>query len=117
MPELPEMETYRRYLETTVAGSRIVESEILRDRSINVAPELFRERTVHQSITHVRRAGKQIIFGLTSGDALLVHLMLGGWMYLGSDEDVPEHRSQVTLTFDNGHSLFFLGLRLGYLQS
>ena len=115
MPELPEMENYRRLLSNKLLGRRIVGVTIHRERSINVPVESFIEQTKGQTIQRIGRRGKQIIFDLENGRVLLLHLMLGGWMYLGTQEDRPDRTFQVILDFGN-ISLYFIGLRLGYLH-
>ncbi|MEC1524848.1 bifunctional DNA-formamidopyrimidine glycosylase/DNA-(apurinic or apyrimidinic site) lyase [Neobacillus niacini] len=115
MPELPEMENYRRMLNQKVAGQTITEVQINREKSINVNPVLFSSTVVNQKIVTVNRRGKHLLFHLDNGQVLLLHLMLGGWMYLGTEEDKPNRTIQVRLSFGH-HHLYFIGLRLGYLH-
>ncbi|MFD1675897.1 Fpg/Nei family DNA glycosylase [Alicyclobacillus fodiniaquatilis] len=116
MPELPEMETYRTRLLQTVVHKPIEHVEILREKTINVSPADFIRRVRGRQITDVTRRGKHLVFWLDSGDALLLHLMLGGWLYFGNSRDTPSHRSQVILSLPHDEQLFFLGLRLGFLH-
>ena len=53
---------------------------------------------------------------ITNGRRLLLHLMLGGLLYLGSSEDRPERTTQIEITFGSDLVLYFMGLRLGYLH-
>lgn len=41
MPELPEMETYRKLLEERVGGMVITEARVEREKTINVPPQMF----------------------------------------------------------------------------
>ncbi|MCM3669771.1 bifunctional DNA-formamidopyrimidine glycosylase/DNA-(apurinic or apyrimidinic site) lyase [Mesobacillus maritimus] len=115
MPELPEMETYKRLLNERIAGKLISDIEINRDKSINVSSDQFISEVKGQTVTRVERRAKHLIFRLGSGKNLLLHLMLGGWMYLGNDEDNPDRTKQVILSFGD-EKLYFIGLRLGYLH-
>ncbi|HBZ56133.1 MAG TPA: formamidopyrimidine-DNA glycosylase, partial [Syntrophobacteraceae bacterium] len=67
MPELPEVETIRRYLEPA-AGCRIRDVQRPRSRlqSISISPPLgqFRRRAVGRTIVAVRRAGKRVVLEL-----------------------------------------------------
>jgi deoxyribonuclease-4 len=56
------------------------------------------------------------LFHLDNGRRLLLHLMLGGLLYLGSSEDRPERTTQIEITFGPDLVLYFMGLRLGYLH-
>jgi formamidopyrimidine-DNA glycosylase len=115
MPELPEMETYKRLLNEKIQGKLITNVEINREKSINVAPDQFTQEVKNTSVIAVERRAKHLIFKLSSGKNLVLHLMLGGWMYFGNDDDQPERTKQIILTFSNG-KLYFIGLRLGYLH-
>jgi len=115
MPELPEMETYRRLLSERIVGKPMTEIEINREKSINIPPSQFIQELQGNTITKIDRRAKHLIFQLSSGKSLLLHLMLGGWMYLGNDEDNPDRTKQVIVSFGN-EKLYFIGLRLGYLH-
>ncbi|MEH7272907.1 bifunctional DNA-formamidopyrimidine glycosylase/DNA-(apurinic or apyrimidinic site) lyase [Neobacillus vireti] len=115
MPELPEMENYRRLLNQKIAGQMITEVEINRDKSVNVDPNHFIRAVANQRVVTVDRRGKHLLFRLDNKQVLLLHLMLGGWMYFGTEEDKPERTIQVRLSFGQYH-LYFIGLRLGYLH-
>lgn len=115
MPELPEMETYKRFLNEKLQGDTIKNVEVTREKSINVTPSQFIETLLSSIITNVSRRGKHLIFHLNNDKKLLLHLMLGGWMYFGAPENSPNRTKQIIITTSRG-SLFFIGLRLGYLH-
>lgn len=115
MPELPEMETYRKLLNDEIAGALITGTEVTREKSINVTPEQFDEQLRGRSIWYIERRGKHLIFHLDNGKRLELHLMLGGFMFFGQEEDKPDRSAQVTLRLDRGN-LYFMGLRLGHLH-
>lgn len=115
MPELPEMETYKILLGQKLSGQTITAIEVNREKSINITPGQFSNELINKRITSMDRRGKHLIFNLDTGKSLLLHLMLGGWMYLGSEDDQPERTKQVILSFGN-RKLYFIGLRLGWLH-
>ena len=115
MPELPEMETYRRLLSERLTGKEISSVTINREKSINLESAVFIHKVQGAKIQAIHRRAKHIIFKLSTGDNLLLHLMLGGWMYLGSEGDQPKRTKQVILSFGE-MELYFIGLRLGYLH-
>jgi len=115
MPELPEMENYKILLNQKIAGQTITDVQINREKSINLNPDLFMKTAQHQKIITIKRRGKLLLFHLQNGQILLLHLMLGGWMYYGTEEDQPKRTIQVRLSFGE-HHLYFIGLRLGYLH-
>ena len=115
MPELPEMETYRRMLNERVGGRTVQAATVTREKTINVSPGQFLSRVEGRIIERVDRAAKTLLFRLDSGDSLQLHLMLGGSMFYGRPEEAPDRTAQVSLQFGE-HVLFFHGLRLGYLH-
>ncbi|WP_216827736.1 DNA-formamidopyrimidine glycosylase [Alkalihalobacterium elongatum] len=115
MPELPEMENYKNLLNQKINGKIISNVTVTREKTINTNVELFRQSVINKRVTKVSRRAKHLIFELDSGMNLLLHLMLGGWMYYGDEHDQPDRTKQVTLSFGT-NQLFFIGLRLGYLH-
>jgi len=115
MPEWPEMESYRNQLAGKIAGARILEAEVTREKSVNLPPQEFKSETEGRTIWFVEHRGKYLLFHLDNGKRLLLHLMLGGWIYYGEGDDAPTGTAQVVLRLQNG-SLYFCGLRLGYLH-
>jgi formamidopyrimidine-DNA glycosylase len=115
MPELPEMETYKLLLTDKITQQRITAVEINRKKSINLSETVFIEEVSGQIILSIERRAKHLLFHLSNEKSLLLHLMLGGLMFYGSDYNKPNRTVQVKLSFGNQH-LFFIGLRLGYLH-
>jgi formamidopyrimidine-DNA glycosylase len=115
MPELPEMENYKLLLVQKLAGKTISNVEIIREKSINVVADTFIKNVRGQRIIAIERKAKHLLFHLDNGQVLLLHLMLGGWMFYGIEEDKPKRTVQIQLSFGEAH-LYFIGLRLGYLH-
>jgi formamidopyrimidine-DNA glycosylase len=115
MPELPEMENYKKLLTNKIIGKTIIDIEVNREKSINTSSTDFIQELRGKQIVKIDRRAKHLIFRLSSGKNLLLHLMLGGWMYIGNDNDSPNRTKQVILSFQD-IKLYFIGLRLGYLH-
>ncbi|UJF35965.1 DNA-formamidopyrimidine glycosylase [Paenibacillus hexagrammi] len=116
MPELPEMENYRRLLSQLIVGKPITHVTVNRSKSINMPDSEFIYRIVNHRLTQIARRAKHLLFQLDTGETLVLHLMLGGWMHLGSDADKPDRNTQVEFEFNRSEKLYFIGLRLGYLH-
>lgn len=115
MPELPEMETYRTLLQKRIVPLAITGTDVQREKTINLPPAEFDRILRGNRLVNVERRAKYLVFRLETGHALLLHLMLGGFLYLGTTEDKLNRTAQVTLAFDRD-ILYFHGLRLGYLH-
>ncbi|WP_345740639.1 DNA-formamidopyrimidine glycosylase family protein [Metabacillus endolithicus] len=109
MPELPEMENYKRIFEQKLIGRKIEAVEVTREKTINKPVVEFVGAVQGKTLVAVERRAKHLIFKLNSGENLLVHLMLGGLMYIGSEQDSPDRTKQVTISFGND-LLFFIGI-------
>lgn len=115
MPELPEMENYRRLLSNHIINVPITGVNVGREKSVNMDPDTFSRRLTGARIVFVERRGKHLLFHLHDGSRLLLHLMLGGLLYFGSKEQRPDRTTQVEISFGE-RTLYFMGLRLGYLH-
>lgn len=115
MPELPEMEHYKFLLHEKIQGKKITAVAIQREKSINLPTEAFIQQVTMQKVMGIDRRAKYLIFHLENGAHLLLHLMLGGWLFYGKAEEKPNRTVQVQLSFGDQH-LYFIGLRLGYLH-
>lgn len=118
MPELPEMETYRRHLCRTIVGHRIRSIIAERPKRLNQPAAQASLVLANSAIQSIERRGKSLAiwFEPTSGNfrVLYVHLMLGGRIDLSS---TPQP-SAVGLALDhNLHVNFHVGLgRLDFLD-
>lgn len=118
MPEIPEMEIYRRYLTDSVLEKSITEVIVNREKSINVSIEMFTQKLVGQSFTGVTRYGKALVLGLSNGRYIITHMMLDGRLYWQQPGEAqsPQKPGHVVLTFQDGSSLHFHDMRLGYVH-
>lgn len=115
MPELPEMENYRLLLSNKMIGRQITAAAVERVKSINMEPERFIGLVSGQTVLRLERRAKHLLFHLSNHMVLVLHLMLGGLMFYGREEDKPDRTVQVTLYFGL-ERLYFIGLRLGWLH-
>jgi formamidopyrimidine-DNA glycosylase len=84
MPELPEVETFRRYLlqgndgSPSILGKRIRDTELLWEGTLaSPTPVEFFDRIKGQYISGIGRRGKNLLIRL-SRDTLIIHLRMSG---------------------------------------
>ncbi len=106
MPELPEVETTRRGIETAVTGRRIL-TLIVRDRRLRwpVAPHL-EVVLAGQKIKGVGRRAKYLLIHCERG-ALILHLGMSGSLRLVESAVPTIKHDHFDLTLDSGQSLRF----------
>ena len=115
MPELPDVETVRRYLISQgLVGRTIVGSQILWPRAIRSSSEEdFRSGVLGQRITDIRRRGKYLILDLDGHPTLVLvlHLrMTGSLLIKEAGLETPRHTRNVLL-LDGGAELCFVDPR------
>ena len=104
MPELPEVETIKNELAPhvvghTIKGLSLPWEGIVRQPSL----EEFRTRLIGQKITGLGRRGKYLIFNLSGGQALIIHLKMTGSLWFRE----PEKFVRAIIHLDDGSSIYF----------
>lgn len=118
MPELPDVEVYRRYLDARILHQRIrhtrVESpRILKGASAQGLGRALKDRTFQST----RRHGKYLFIEIRDRGWLLLHFgMTGAVAYFDGGGERPDY-AQLLVEFDNGHSLAYISRRkLGWVS-
>lgn len=110
MPELPEVETVRRGLAPAMDGARFAAVEQRRADLRFPFPKRFRERLVGHTITTFHRRAKYLVAGLSSGEALIMHLgMSGRFSVIQPGEAHPELQAHdhVIFTMSNDFAVIY----------
>jgi len=112
VPELADVEVYRRYLNATalhqrIAGTHAESDEILQGTSPQGLGRALKDNQFDSS----RRHGKYLFIELHNGGWLGMHFgMTGSLAYFGSDSQVPDY-TRLLLTFNNGYRLAYVAPR------
>lgn len=111
MPELPEVETVRRGLASTVVGRRIERVEVGRERTVRrTSRQALVDGLTGVTILDVQRRGKYLLAPLDSGYWLMVHLRMSGRLLLSpAGAERPAH-THVALTL-GAEELWFVDPR------
>src|SRR5215213_2798531 len=100
MPELPEVETMRRGVETAIGAKIIsVERAACPRNPISIKPALaaFRRRVEGARIERTGRAGKRVVLWLDRGDAIVFEPRMTGLLLLGDPPDYTYARFRLRL--------------------
>ena len=114
MPELPEVETTRRFIAPILAERCVVDVTVGRDRVLRrqPVPELFVPRVKGNTVATVGRLGKFLDIRLGDGISLVIHLGMSGRLEHETDPATPPARhTQVVFTTDIGEELRFVDPR------
>ena len=112
MPELPEVENYRRFFEEAalhqpIAGLVKTDAKILKADGIDE----FTSAVTGRSFTATSRVGKYLFAKMDNERHVLFHFGLTGDIKLISSPDLEPRFTRVMFQFDNGACLAFTDLR------
>ena len=105
MPELPEVETVRRVLDSKLKDLTITDIKIKYESIINGEPDEFKKNVIGKKIVSISRLGKFLIFNLNEGN-IVSHLRMEG-KYFYSNEDLDNKHVHVIYKLDNGYYLYY----------
>jgi formamidopyrimidine-DNA glycosylase len=120
MPELPEVETVRRGLQSLIVGLKIKDVSHDTPKSFPNATADAQAFLIGSSITEVRRRAKVLLIDLSSGYTLVIHLKMTGQLVFRGEAvfgaghpsdsligELPDRSTRVTLTFTDDSHLYF----------
>lgn len=118
MPELPEVETIRQDLIEQVKGETIFDIRALVPETIkNIGVEAFAEKVRKSQIIEIGRRAKVLLFHLSSGYTILIHLKMTGQLIYTSSNKPLGKWTRVVFDLGGGRELRFIDMRrFGYIK-
>lgn len=112
MPELPEVETVRKQLESEILGATITQIEV-RDKRCFEGDDF----TQSEVIKEIVRVGKYIFVKFESGSGLQVHLKMTGRLILQESFYETAIHTRVVLSLSDGRKVYYWDTRMfGYIK-
>lgn len=120
MPELPEVEVVKIFLEQKLLNQKIVSIDILNAKSFIGDPKDI----INKKIIKFSRVGKQLSINLSNGKIILVHLKMTGQLILGNTmlghptkfEKYPNKSTRLIIKFNNQILYFNDQRKFGWVQ-
>ncbi len=108
MPELPDVEVFKQYLQSTALNQKINKlSELNTDLLGNVTRAGLKSGIEKRKLVATTRIGKYLFAKTDRGDWLVLHFGMTGFLkYYKNEEEKPRH-VRMLLDFDNGYHLAF----------
>jgi formamidopyrimidine-DNA glycosylase len=121
MPELPEVETIRSQLDKLIVGKSIVKVDVSLPKMVKLSLNKFRKIVVGSKIKAVKRRAKILIFELSNGWSMLIHLKISGRLIFrrkGAKLQPEDTKwNHLIYRFSDGSRLFHNDLRqFGYVK-
>ncbi len=111
MPELPEVETFKRYLDRTSLKQVINKITITDDRVLNVKVDDLKKAVKDKQFESSIRHGKYLLVYLNPGYLVLHFGMTGDLGYYPKKDEAPAY-SKVIFHFDNDFNLAYISRRM-----
>ncbi|WP_245905311.1 Fpg/Nei family DNA glycosylase [Gelidibacter algens] len=107
MPELPEVEGYKIYIDSTSLHKKITAFECRDPRLLKASKADFEKHLIDSELKATERIGKYLFIKTTGKKILVIHFgMTGRPNYYKEEEDRPKY-GHIVLTFENGFHFAF----------
>lgn len=112
MPELPEVETTVRALREPLIGATITAVRNTWPRHIAMpTPEELQARIAGRRILGIGRRGKFLVFSLSEGETLIIHLRMTGHLSVVSADTPLDAHTHTIFSLEGGRELRFRNTR------
>ncbi len=106
MPELPEIETIVRGLNSAILEAKILDLELSGKKLRGKPVADFASHIKNQTIKAVSRRGKYIIIALQNGGNIIIHLGMSGRLLVGRDIK-PNLHDHARILLNDGNNIVF----------
>lgn len=112
MPELPDVELFKKYLDKHALGKKIDEVEVLENKVVRgVSEKKFKEAFENDSFKKTERHGKWLIARTSKGKTLAMHFGMTGKLVVTSHGKQRPPFSRVEFDFKGKEKLSFADRR------
>ena len=113
MPELPDVETFKRYFDATALRRKVSDVEVRNTKVLDgISSRKLKQAGSEKRFKSTRRHGKHLFIALDGTQWLVVHFgMTGFFEYFKDTPENPNH-SRVVFDLDNGYHLAYVNQRL-----
>ena len=112
MPELPEVETYRRELAPELTGRTIEKAEVRWPRIVaEPAPNVFCQNIQNKQFHLFERRGKYLLFSFYGSGTLIIHLRMTGEIHIHPPSVEPDKHTHVRFWLDDGRTVHYRDMR------
>jgi formamidopyrimidine-DNA glycosylase len=112
MPELPDVEVFKRYFNDTALHKKIEKVDVVDDAILeNISSHSFQMRLKNETFKSTSRYGKYLFVALVRDEILVMHFGMTGFLkYYKNDEKSPEYEKMI-FNLNNGFKLAYVCTR------
>ncbi len=108
MPELPDVETFRKYVHATSLHKTIKQIKITNTKILkHISKKKLSSQLTGKQFTETKRHGKHLFIHCTNEDWLMMHFGMTGKLQYYKDKDEQPAHARLICTFDNGYNLAY----------
>jgi len=111
MPELPEVETFKRYLDRTSLKQVIKDVQVIDNRILDTEEKKLGKFLEAKRFESSTRHGKYLLVYLNP-QYLVMHFGMSGDLEYYDDKEDPPKSSKVIFQFNNGFNLAYISIRM-----
>lgn len=113
MPELPDVESFRRYMDATSLKQKITDVQVRHNRIIRNTSQRELSRGLQDNrFNSTKRHGKVLLAQLDNGKWLVMHFGMTGYLKYFQDVDDDDKYDRLMITFENGSHLGYISRRM-----
>ncbi len=113
MPELPDIETFKRYLDATSLRQKIRRVTVTNKRALkDVSSRQIANALQNRSFCGTTRHGKYLAAALDDGKQLVLHFGMTGYLQYVEEDEADSPYARMIIGFDNGHRLDYDNKRM-----
>ncbi|MCU0444420.1 MAG: DNA-formamidopyrimidine glycosylase [Microscillaceae bacterium] len=106
MPELPEVESFRRYFEATALGQKVVRLEINAPKIVQSPIAEVESALINHTLVSTDRIGKYLFVQTSANKTLMLHFGMTGELEYFRDIDLTPRFTRVLFWLENGFLAF-----------
>jgi formamidopyrimidine-DNA glycosylase len=108
MPELPEVEQFKKYIDSTSINKKIINAEITNEKILtNISKNEIEKKLIDSQIIETSRIGKYLFLLLEPRAYLIFHFgMTGNIKYFKNKSEEPSH-TRLLIAFSNHYHLAY----------
>ena len=110
MPELPDVEIYKQYIDSTSLDQKIKKTETGDQKVMQVSPSQAGKELSGKKLTKTKRLGKWLFCSVENEKWLVMHFGMTGRLKYSKDQEPPDH-AHFRIYFDNSFALYFISVR------
>lgn len=112
MPELPDVEAFKKYFNNTALHKTVKKVDVEDDTILeDISSRSLQSRMKDETFKDTSRHGKQMFVHLDRDEVLTIHFgMTGNFKYYKDEDDKPEY-AKIIFKLTNGYSLAYINKR------